>query len=179
MIPMPPGSARGHASALAEDHWLTDGVMLRRLVAVLVDGALITVAMSMAWAFCLLFGVMTLGLGWPLFGALPAIPIIYHWLFLSAFAATPGQSLFGLTVRRDSDLLTPSPLEALAFTLLFYLTMALGMIWFALAIFTTRHRAPHDLICGLVVVHIRALTPPAASWNMRFGAAPPGGPTVA
>jgi uncharacterized RDD family membrane protein YckC len=179
MIPTSPGSYGGYASALAEDHWLTDGVMLRRMLALLVDGALIAVAASLAWTFCLLLGVMTLGLGWPLFGALPAVPILYHWLFLSALAATPGQALFGLTVRQDADLLAPSPLAALAFTLLFYLTMALGVIWFAIAIFTPRHRAPHDLISGLVVVRNRALTPPATSWNMRFGAAPPGGPTAA
>jgi uncharacterized RDD family membrane protein YckC len=166
-------------SALQQDYWITSGVMLRRVLAWMLDAVLVGLLVLGAWLFCLMFGLLTLGIGWPLFGLLPALPVLYHWLFLASFAATPGQGMMGLTVRRDPDLLRPDPLESLAFTLLFYLTMICGMFWFAIALFTPRHRALHDIVSGLVVVRVRALTPPARPWNMGMGNVPPGGSTAA
>jgi len=46
------------------------------------------------------------------------------------------------------------------FTALFYVTLMTGVIWMAVALFTARHRAIHDMISGLVVIRTRALTPP-------------------
>ena len=113
------------------------------------------------WFFFLIFGLITLGLGWPLFGLLPAIPILYHWLFLaSGMAATPGQAMMGIGVRQDYDLAPPTGLQALVFTVLFYVTIMTGAIWMGVALFTARHRTIHDMISGLVVIRTRALTPP-------------------
>ncbi len=175
MIPVPPGPL----SALAQDEWLTHGVMTRRVIAWLLDAMLVGLLVLGGWLICLVFGLLTLGLGWPLFSVLPALPVLYHWLFLASFAATPGQAMLGLTVRRDADLMPPTALESLAFTLLFALTMICGAFWLAVALFTTRHRALHDIVSGLVVVRVRALTPPARPWNMGFGTVPPGGSTTA
>jgi uncharacterized RDD family membrane protein YckC len=77
-------------------------------------------------------------------------------------------------VRRNEDLGQPSALQALVSTLVYYLTVALGVIWMAIALLTVRHRTFHDIASGLVVVRARALTPPSAFWNM-----PPGGPSRA
>jgi uncharacterized RDD family membrane protein YckC len=159
------------SSALQEDAVLTGGVMFRRVIAWLLDAMLIALLCGAMWMSFLLFGLLTLGLGFPLLGLIPAIPVLYHWLSIaSSLSATPGQAMMGLVVRRNEDLGQPSGLQALVFTLLFYLTMAAGMIWMAIALLTIRHRTFHDIASGLVVVRSRALTPPALFWNM-----PPGG----
>ncbi len=123
----------------------------------------------------LLFGLLTLGLGLPLLGALPFVPFCYHWLFVAGPAsATPGQQALGLVVRRDDDLGRPTPLQAVVFTLIFYLTLATTGLLLLFALFTVRHRTLHDLASGLVVVRAHrlqtaALTGGLGSWNMQGG----------
>ena len=118
----------------------------------------------------LLFGVLTLGLGLPLLGVLPFVPFCYHLLFVAGPAsATPGQQALGLVVRRNDDLGRPTPLQALIYTLLFYLTLATTGLLLLVALFTIRHRTLHDLASGLVVVRARALTGGLGSWNMQGG----------
>jgi uncharacterized RDD family membrane protein YckC len=157
--------------------WLTRGVPGRRILGFLVDLLLIGVLLAGLWTGLFMFGLLTLGLGFPLLGLLPAVPPLYHFLFLaSPLSATPGQALLGLVVRRDADLGRPDVLEALVSVAGFYVTLALGAIWLVVALLTTRRRALHDLVAGLVVVRTDALaeltpplTPPGAAWNMRSG----------
>ena len=141
-----------------EDALLRD-VLGRRVLAFLVDALLLTVICAVVWVLLLAFGLLTLGLGFPLFALLPAVPLLYNWLaLLTPMAATPGQALLGLTVRRDADLARPSGLEALIWAFGFYVTVALGMFWLLAALFTARHRTLHDILSGLVVVRSQALT---------------------
>ena len=157
-------------SALWQDRMLTQGVLLRRIVAWLVDLLFIAVLCCFAWMALLAFGLMTLGLGMPLLALLPLVPFCYHLLFLaSPLAATPGQGLMGLIVLRNDDLGRPLPVQALVSTLCFYLTLAFGAIWLAVAVLTVRKRTFHDMFAGLVVVRRRALTPAAPAWNMAGG----------
>ncbi|MCW3476170.1 RDD family protein [Limobrevibacterium gyesilva] len=161
-------------SALLQDDLLTRGVMFRRIIAWVLDAVLIALLCAGAWTFLVFFGVLTLGLGFPLLGLLPVIPVLYHWLTIaSAMSATPGQAMMGLVVRRNDDLGSPTPLQALVFTVLFYVTVALGVIWMGVALLTVRHRTFHDMLSGLVVVRARALTPPTVFWNMPPGGASP------
>ncbi|HTN10618.1 MAG TPA: RDD family protein [Acetobacteraceae bacterium] len=156
--------------AMLEDEFLTTGVLTRRIFAWLIDAVLIAMLVGIAWSFGVLLGVLTLGLAMPLLGGLPALPILYTWLWLaSPLSATPGQALLGLTVCRDDDLGPPSVLQALVSAIGYYVTIALGAIWLLVALLTTRRRTLHDLVSGLVVVRRRALTPPAGGWNMPGG----------
>jgi uncharacterized RDD family membrane protein YckC len=151
-----------------QDDLLTQGVVMRRVIAWLVDVTLIGVGMAMLYVLVLLFGLMTLGLGFALLGALPCLPPLYNFLFLlTPWAATPGQLLLGLCVRRDDDFGPPTALQALLSTVGFYLTLATGMIWLVVALFTVRRRTLHDMFSGLVVVRTDALTSFEGSWNMR------------
>ncbi len=165
--------------ALAED-WLTREVLIRRVLGFLIDILLIGAIMAGLWAGLLLFGLLTLGLGFPLLGLLPAVPPLYHFLFLaSPLSATPGQALMDLVVRRNGDLGRPDVLEALVSVVGFYVTLALGAVLLVVALLTTRKRTLHDLLSGLVVVRAdvlanvtQPLTPPGAGWNMRSGGFP-------
>jgi uncharacterized RDD family membrane protein YckC len=153
-----------------DDYWLTEGVLARRVFAWLIDVLLIGLIVAALWLVLLLFGVLTLGLGLPLLGALPFVPFCYHLLFVAAPAsATPGQQALGLVVRRNDDLGRPTPVQALIYTLLFYLTLATTGLLLLFALFTIRHRTLHDLASGLVVVRARALTGGLGSWNMQGG----------
>jgi len=128
-----------------QEQRLTQGVMSRRVVACFLDA--------------IIAGVLTLGLGLPLLAALPAVPIVYAWFFVaSPLSATPGQAMLGLAVRRNADLSRPDPWEAFAYVIGFVATIAVGWFWVCVALFTTRHRAFHDIVSGLVVVRRTAIT---------------------
>jgi len=114
----------------------------------------------------LVVGLLTLGLGFAAIAAWPAIPFLYHFLsLLRTGSATPGQALVGLIVRRDEDLGPPTGLQALIFTVVFYLTLATSGILLLVALVTTRHRTLHDLASELVVVRRRAFE----TWSRHRG----------
>ena len=172
----PPGSPSERWQA---EYWLTRGVPMLRVLGFLVDLLLISVIVAALWAGLFLFGLLTLGLGFPLLALLPAVPPLYHFLFLAGpMSATPGQSLLGLVVRRNDDLGRPDVLEALVSVIGFYVTLALGAIWLAAALLLPRGRTLHDLAAGLVVVRADALAAAApltgaeTPWNMRAGGFP-------
>ena len=146
------------AMPMVADEDFIEGVLTRRCLAWLIDFALIAVLVSALWLALLLFGLLTLGLGFAAMAALPAVPFLYHVLsLLRASSATPGQTAVGLTVRRDADLGPPDPIQALIFTAVFYVTMLTSGLLLLFALFTVRHRALHDLTSGLVVVRRGAL----------------------
>ncbi len=157
------------------DDVLTEGVLPRRVVAWCIDGVLIALLAGTLFVSGIIFGVLTLGLGFSVLHVLPVVPLAYHWLSLvSPLSATPGQRMMDLMVRRDADLGPPDGWEALVSVLAFYATLALGVIWLGVALFTARRRTPHDLLSGLVVVRAARLrdvmlTPPSADWNIGFG----------
>lgn len=157
---------------------LTDGVLMRRVWAWCIDLLIVGVIVAVLWVLLFLFGLLTLGLGLPLLGLLPIVPLAYHTLFLAGQRnATPGQAAMDLAVRRDEDLGPPSLLQAALFTAGLWLTLGAGVIWLAAALFTERKRALHDLVSGLVVVRrsavdtmsIAPLTGSPSFGNMRRG----------
>lgn len=132
---------------------LLAGVRRRRVVAWLVDMVLIGILAASTVMTLVAMGFLTFGLTWWLIGWVPAIPLLYNWLWLvSPASATPGQMLMGLIVRRDEDLGPPSLLQAAVSSLGYAVTIAAGAIWFAVCLVTTHKRCLHDLVSGLVVV---------------------------
>ena len=141
-----------------DDARLTEGVMFRRVCAWLLDLLLVGGIVAVLWVVLVGFGLLTLGFGLPLLGLLPVVPVAYHVLFVAGpRSATPGQVVMDLSVRRDADLGRPSLLQAVLFVAGLWVTLAAGVVWLAAALVTTRHRALHDLVSGVVVVRGRAL----------------------
>ncbi len=153
--------------------FMTRGVLLRRCLAWVIDMVLIGILVWVLWWVMLMFGVLTLGIGFAAMALLPFVPFCYHLLsLLSPPSATPGQQLLGLTVRRYEDLGPPTVLQAVVSTLAFYLTLATSGLLLVIALFTLRHRTLHDLVSGLVVVRVgamEALTQPPGGWNIPAG----------
>ncbi|MBW4022498.1 MAG: RDD family protein [Proteobacteria bacterium] len=141
-----------------DDDSLTWGVPSRRIGAFLIDLLLIcllTMGVSIGFA---VIHVMTLGLLHGPAHLILIIGLMYEAVWMASPAmATPGQAAVGLSVRRADDLGRPTLVQAIAFTGLLYLTLAAGVIWLAIAFFTPRRRAIHDMISGLVVVRAGAL----------------------
>jgi uncharacterized RDD family membrane protein YckC len=156
----------------AEDA-LVRGVLWRRVAAFCVDAILLGGVVALAWHLFLVFGILTLGLSWPLFGVLPLFPLAYTWLFASSpMGATPGMALFGLLLARNDTLGRPDGLAVLGWAIGYYVTMAVGVIWLAVAVLTTRKRTIHDLLSGLVVVRMNTLTDLGRSGIMGGGGQP-------
>lgn len=146
---------------------MTSGTMWRRVVAWLIDCVLIGMIGTAVLSFCAFIGLVTFGLGAGAFGILPLVPLLYHWLTMaSPLSASPGQAIMGLTVRNMDDLRPVTPLQALIFTALLYVTLALGVWPMLVALFTTGHRTFHDMLSGCVVVRKDALTRATAFWTM-------------
>lgn len=158
---------------MPDDDLLTHGVPTRRVIAWLIDVLLIGAILVALWLALMLFGFLTLGLGFSALGLLPFVPFCYHVLFLaSPMSATPGQRCLGLLVRRNDDFGRPNALQAVISTLVFYLTLATTGLLLLVALVTVRRRTLHDLASGLVVVRIEALqplTPPFGYGNMAGG----------
>lgn len=146
-------------SAPSIEDSLIEGVLLRRVVAWCIDVVLLAVILAVLWVLLGLFGLVTLGLGLPLLGLLPAVPFVYHIAFIAGDrGATPGQAVMDLIVRREQDLGPVSLLQAVLFTGGLYLTFAAGVVWLLAALFIARKRALHDVASGIVVVRRGALT---------------------
>ena len=111
---------------------LLAGVRRRRIVAWLVDLVLIAILAAAAALTLVAMGFLTFGLAWPLLGWLPAIPLLYNWLWVASPAsATPGQMAFGLIVRRDEDLGPPGLARSAVSALGYAVTIAAGVVWFS------------------------------------------------
>lgn len=135
------------------DDMLTDGVLARRILAWLIDAALIGVAMAAWLGFATGFTVLTLGLGVGVYGMLPAIPLAYSWVSVaSPLSATPGQALAGLVLVDNDSFARPTMVQALLWIVGYWLTLGLLCLLFFLAIFTLRKRCLHDILAGVVVL---------------------------
>ena len=138
---------------------LTWQVLRRRVAAAVIDALLCLALAGLLILSGVILGVLTFGLGLALLTLLPAIPLLYHWLFLAFMSATPGQRMMGLVVRRDADLGPPSGVASLVWALGFALTLTFtgGLLWLLVVLLTVRKRALHDIIPGLVIVRAAAL----------------------
>ncbi|HUB12157.1 MAG TPA: RDD family protein [Acetobacteraceae bacterium] len=156
-----------------DDAALTQGVMSRRVVAWFIDVVLIVLLLVGLWLGLMVFGILTLGLGFGAMSVLPFVPFCYHFLSLiSPLSATPGQHWLGLVVLDNASFVRPNALQAVISTLVFYLTLATSGLLLLVALVTIRHRTLHDLISGLVVVRIETLqplTPPFGYGNIPGG----------
>lgn len=128
---------------------LFDGIVMRRVLAYLVDVAILIGVTGFMWLLVLL----TFGLLAPIAGILtPLIPLTYHSLLIGGRdSATIGMRVMGIQVRRLDGGHPDYPQAALQ-TLLFYATMALTGFLLIFGLFNDRGRCLHDWLSGTVTV---------------------------
>jgi uncharacterized RDD family membrane protein YckC len=152
-----------------------EGVLARRVIAFLIDLVVISVPILFASLFILIFGFITLGLGWILFWLLSPATVIwaiaYYGLTLgSPQSATIGMRVMNLEMRTWYGAPCYFVLGA-AHAVVFWVTVSLLTPFVLLVgLFNDRRRLLHDILLGTVVINQRARAPamsgdPAGRWR--------------
>lgn len=137
-----------------DDIRLYDGVRTRRIMAFLIDFAVVTLITLPVYVLVLFLGVITLGLGWMLFGVTwPLVAIVYIWNTLGGRRqATVGMNTMGIRLER-LDGRRVDGLFAVVHSVLFWAGNAvLTPFILLISLFADRKRTLHDLLLGTVVV---------------------------
>jgi uncharacterized RDD family membrane protein YckC len=130
-----------------------DGVRTKRILAFVIDYVIVAL-LTIPFAILVFFlGLLTLGLGWMLFGVLvPAVAILYIWNTLgSTDQATTGMKMMGIRL----DRLDGRPIDgltAVVHSVLFWAgNVILSPLVLLVTLFSDRKRTLHDLLLGTVV----------------------------
>ncbi|TKT81412.1 RDD family protein [Aquamicrobium sp. LC103] len=140
-------------SSRLDDMRVYDGVRTRRVMAFLIDYLIVGLLLIPFAILVFLLGIITLGLGWALFGVLaPAVALIYVWNTLGGInQATLGMQMMGIRLER----LDGRPVDgmlAIVHSVLFWAGNVLLTPLILLAtLFLDRKRTVHDLLLGTVV----------------------------
>lgn len=144
----------GEVLATRLDDWRTyEGVRTRRVFAFLIDYLIVALLCVPFAILVAVLGVITLGLGWMLFGVLfPAVALIYVWSTLGGRnQATVGMRAMGIQL----DRLDGRPVDgllAVVHTVLFWAgNVLLTPLVLLATLFLDRKRTLHDLLLGTVV----------------------------
>jgi uncharacterized RDD family membrane protein YckC len=130
-----------------------EAILPRRVMAYLIDLlpiGLLTLIASVGLSVLSLLSFGLLGFLWRL---LPLVAIAYTTLCIAApGSATIGMRFTSLTLKR-LDGGRPTPLQALLFAILFYVTVAVtSWLILLLPLVTSRHRAAHDFLSGTIML---------------------------
>ena len=136
------------------DDWRAyDGVRTRRIFAFLIDYLIIGLLCIPFAILVAVLGVVTLGLGWALYGVLgPVVALLYVWNTLGGDSqATVGMRMMGIRL----DRLDGRPIDgllAVVHTVLFWAgNVFLTPLILIAPLFVDRKRTVHDLLLGTVV----------------------------
>lgn len=137
---------------------LFEGVLARRVVALLVDLIVISVPLIFLAIFIFMFGLVTLGLGWFLFFLYGPVTIIwalvyYGWTLGSPASATIGMRMVDLEMRTwygSPCYFVLGAVHAIGFWLtVSFLTPFILLV----ALFNDRRRLLHDMLVGTIVIN--------------------------
>jgi uncharacterized RDD family membrane protein YckC len=151
---------------------LFEGVLIRRAMAFVIDVIIISIPVLFAGIFIFVFGLVTLGFGWMLYGLLSPATVIwaivyYGATFGSAASATIGMRVMDLEMRTWYGAPAYFVLGAVH-AIVFWLTVSfLTPLILLVGLFNERRRLLHDILVGTVVIN----TPARAQFlrQMRFG----------
>lgn len=145
----------GEILATHLDDWrLYQGVRTRRVVAFLIDYAIVGLLLIPFAILVAIFGLITLGIGWALFSILfPAVALAYIWNTVGGpRQATVGMRIMDIRLER----LDGKPIDgllAVVHSVLFWAANVVLTPFILLAtLFLDRKRTVHDLLLGTVVV---------------------------
>jgi uncharacterized RDD family membrane protein YckC len=132
---------------------LYEGVLTRRVFAFLLDYMLVALLTIPFAILIAIFGILTLGLGWMLFGILvPAVALVYVWNTLGGRnQATVGMRMMGIRLERLDGSRVDGMLAVVHSVLFWGLNVVLTPLILLATLFTDRKRTVHDLLLGTVV----------------------------
>ena len=136
------------------DDWRAyEGVRTRRVFAFLIDYMIVALLCIPFAILIAILGVITLGLGWALFGVVgPLVAVIYVWNTLGGRnQATVGMRMMGIRLER-LDGRPVDGLIAVVHTVLFWAgNVLLTPLVLLASLLLDRKRTVHDLLLGTVV----------------------------
>jgi uncharacterized RDD family membrane protein YckC len=137
-----------------------EGVLARRVIAFFIDLIIIAVPIVFAALFILIFGFITLGLGWILFWLLSPATVIWAIAYYGLTLGSPRSATIGMRVM-DLEMRTwyGTPcyfVLGAAHAVVFWITVSL-LTPFVLLVgfFNERRRLLHDILVGTVVINHR------------------------
>jgi uncharacterized RDD family membrane protein YckC len=151
-------SIKPHAFDPVANPELFEGVLARRVIAFLIDLVIIAVPVVLAWIFILLFGFVTLGLGWALFFLISPGTVIWALVYYGMTMGGPASATIGM---RAVDIEVQTWYGAPCYFLLgaihavaFWVLMsALTPLVLVVGLLNERRRLLHDFLLGIVVIN--------------------------
>jgi uncharacterized RDD family membrane protein YckC len=137
---------------------LFEGVMSRRVIAFLIDLVVIAVPLALIAVFIVMFGIVTLGLGFLLFFVYWPIMVVWALLYYgltlgSARSATVGMRVMDIELRTWYGAPSYFVLGATHGLGYWLSTTFLTPLILLIALFNDRRRLLHDIVLGTVVVN--------------------------
>ena len=151
---------------------LFEGVLTRRCIAFLIDVTIIAIPVLFAAVFILIFGFVTLGLGWALFWLLYPASVIwaicYYGLTVgSAASATVGMRIMDIEMRTWYGAPAYFVLGAVHAVVYWITVSFLTPFILLVGFFNERRRMLHDMLVGTIVINnpARAQGLRRTAWN--------------
>jgi uncharacterized RDD family membrane protein YckC len=135
------------------------GVLGRRAVAFAIDLAVITLPMILAAFLVLVFGAVTLGLGWMLFLLFPVASLIWAAIYYGLCFAGPASATLGMrAVGLEMHIWYGAPsyfLLGAAHAVVFWISFLTPFV-LIIGLLNRRRRLLHDILVGTIVVNTEA-----------------------
>jgi uncharacterized RDD family membrane protein YckC len=147
-----------HAFDPYEEPELFRNVLMRRVIAFIIDLIVLSVPVALAYVFIALFGLITLGLGWVLFWLVWPATVIWALVYYGTTLGGEHSATIGMRVM-DLELRTwyGAPgyfVLGAAHALLFWTSISfLSPLILLIGLFNARRRLAHDIVLGTVVIN--------------------------
>jgi len=134
------------------------GVLTRRVIAFLIDLVVLSIPVILACIFIAVFGLLTLSLGWLLFGLVWPASVIWAVIYYGSSLGGPHSATMGMRVM-DLELRTwygaPSYFVlGAAHAVLFWVSISfLTPLILLIGLFNGRRRLLHDIVLGTVIIN--------------------------
>jgi uncharacterized RDD family membrane protein YckC len=160
----------------AFDPWaqpeLFRGVLTRRVFACIIDVIVLSIPIVLAVIFIGIFGLITLSLGWWLYGLVYPASIVWALVYYGAslsgpHSATIGMRMMGLQLRTSSGAPAHFVVGAVHAVLFWISISVLTPFVLLVGLFNGRRRLLHDIVLGTVMINGAVPAPtiqPAGRW---------------
>jgi uncharacterized RDD family membrane protein YckC len=147
-----------HAYDPAASPELFDGVLPRRFIAFVIDVIILAIPLIVASIFIFVFGIVTLGLGWALYGLLSPMAVVWALFYYGYTLGGPASATIGMRAM-EIEMRTwygaPSyfVLGAVHAVVYWISVSMLTPLILLVGFFNTRGRLLHDILVGTVVIN--------------------------
>ena len=146
-------------------------VLMRRVIAFVIDLIVLSVPVVLGYLFIALFGLITLGLGWALFWLAWPASVVWAIVYYGASLGGPHSATVGMRVM-DLELRTwyGSPgyfVLGATHAVLFWVSVSfLSPLVLLVGLFNGRRRLLHDVVLGTVIINssVRGQVAPARTF---------------